>query len=73
VASILLILAVGVVLDLATPAGLSSPPLDAFRWAFGVQYLLWGVGAVQVLRYRNAARRRYAAEGAAVALPAAAA
>ncbi|SCL32504.1 Sugar phosphate permease [Micromonospora rhizosphaerae] len=73
VASIALVLAVGVVLDLATPAGRSTPPLDAFRWAFAVQYLLWGLGAVQVLRYRNAARRRYAAERAAAApVPAAA-
>ncbi|MCW3819258.1 MFS transporter [Micromonospora sp. DR5-3] len=70
VASILLILAVGVVLDLATPAGRGTPPLDAFRWAFAVQYLLWGLGAVQVLRYRNAARRRYAAEPTATAVPA---
>ncbi|WP_231605510.1 hypothetical protein [Micromonospora sp. HK10] len=70
VASILLILAVGVVLDLATPAGRDSPPLDAFRWAFAVQYLLWALGAVQVLRYRNAARRRYAAERSALALAA---
>ncbi|WP_319460755.1 MFS transporter [Micromonospora sp. RTP1Z1] len=69
VASIALVLAVGVVLDLATPAGRSTPPLDAFRWAFAVQYLLWGLGAVQVLRYRNAARRRYAAERAGVSVP----
>ncbi|MFR9779860.1 MFS transporter [Micromonospora sp. MS34] len=69
VASILLILAVGVVLDLATPTGRSTPPLAAFRWAFAVQYLLWALGAVQVLRYRNAARRRYAAERGAVAVP----
>ncbi|MGW5669048.1 MFS transporter [Micromonospora sp. NPDC003776] len=72
VASILLILAVGVVLDLATPAGRGTPPLAAFRWAFAVQYLLWALGAVQVLRYRNAARRRYAAERATVPVPAAA-
>ncbi|GAA4574460.1 MFS transporter [Micromonospora coerulea] len=70
VASIALILAVGVVLDLATPAGRSTPPLDAFRWAFAVQYLLWGLGAAQVLRYRNAARRRHAAERATAPVPA---
>jgi hypothetical protein len=58
VASIVLVLAIGVVLDLTTPAGASAPPLSAFRWAFAVQYLLWALGAVQVLRYRNAARRR---------------
>ncbi|OKI69685.1 MFS transporter [Micromonospora sp. CB01531] len=70
VASILLILAVGVVLDLATPAGRDTPPLDAFRWAFAVQYVLWGLGAVQVLRYRNATRRRQAAERTAAPVPA---
>ncbi|WFE65920.1 MFS transporter [Micromonospora sp. WMMD714] len=57
VASIVLVLAIGVVLDLTTPAGATAPPLAAFRWAFAVQYLLWALGAVQVLRYRNAARR----------------
>ncbi|MEU1604535.1 MFS transporter [Micromonospora matsumotoense] len=62
VASIVLVLAIGVVLDLTTPAGAGAPPLDAFRWAFAVQYLLWAVGAVQVLRYRNAARRRHAGD-----------
>ncbi|MEU7762119.1 MULTISPECIES: MFS transporter [Micromonospora] len=72
VASIALILAVGVVLDLATPAGRDAPPLSAFRWAFAVQFLLWALGAVQVLRYRNAARRRLAGERAAAAVPAAA-
>ncbi|MEH1100843.1 MFS transporter [Micromonospora sp. CPCC 205561] len=61
VASILLVLAVGVVLDLATPAGRTAPDLAAFRWAFAVQYVLWALGAVQVLRYRNAARRDAAA------------
>ncbi|MGS2616723.1 MFS transporter [Micromonospora sp. LZ34] len=70
VASITLVLAVGVVLDLATPAGRATPDLAAFRWAFAVQYLLWALGAVQVLRYRNAARRRLAAERAPVADPA---
>ncbi|MFG1954400.1 nitrate/nitrite transporter [Micromonospora sp. NPDC048830] len=57
VASIVLMLAVGVVLDLATPAGRPAPDLAAFRWAFAAQYALWALGAVQVLRYRNAARR----------------
>ncbi|WP_341715736.1 MFS transporter [Micromonospora sp. FIMYZ51] len=56
-ASIILVLSIGVVLDLATPAGQAAPDLNAFRWAFAVQYVLWAVGAVQVLRWRNAARR----------------
>jgi MFS family permease len=57
IASILLIIGIGVVLDVLTPAG-GSHQLSAFRWAFALQYVLWAVGAVQVLRYRNAARRR---------------
>ncbi|MFC3505735.1 nitrate/nitrite transporter [Micromonospora krabiensis] len=67
VASIVLVLAVGLVLDLATPAGRGTPDLAAFRWAFAVQYALWALGAVQVLRYRNAARRALAAETSAPA------
>jgi hypothetical protein len=70
-ASILLILGVGVMLDRLTPPGMHGPPLSAFRWAFALQYVLWTVGAVQVIRYRNAARRRMAAgDRGASALPA---
>ena len=58
IASILLILGIGAVLDLLTPAGAAGHPLSAFRWAFALQYLLWAVGAVQVVRYRNVTRRR---------------
>jgi len=56
-ASIAVIVAVGVVLDLLTPAGAAHPTLGAYRWALAVQYLMWLIGAVQVWRYRNAARR----------------
>jgi MFS family permease len=62
VASILLIVAVGVLLDLQTAPGADHPSLGAFRWAFAVQYVLWGVGAAQVYRYRRTTRRRVAAE-----------
>ncbi|MEV5769306.1 MFS transporter [Micromonospora sp. NPDC052213] len=68
-ASIVLVLAVGVVLDLATPAGRAAPDLAAFRWAFAVQYALWALGAVQVLRYRNATRREAAARARTPATP----
>ncbi|MER5454564.1 MFS transporter [Micromonospora sp. NPDC002389] len=57
VASITLVLTVGVVLDLVTPAGQAAPDLTAYRWAFSAQYVLWALGVVQVLRWRNAARR----------------
>ena len=60
-ASILLIVGIGVVLDLLTPAG-ATHALPAFRYAFALQYALWALGAVQVVRYRNAARRRLAAQ-----------
>jgi MFS family permease len=60
-ASILLIVGVGVVLDALTPAAAGSHySLHAFRWAFTLQYALWVIGVVQVVRYRNAARRRLA-------------
>ncbi|MER7169010.1 MFS transporter [Micromonospora sp. NPDC000207] len=62
VASIVIILAIGVVLDVAGGGG--PPTLDSFRWAFAMQYVLWAVGAVQVVRLRNAARRQVAAESA---------
>ncbi|MFY1702591.1 MFS transporter [Micromonospora sp. WMMA1923] len=61
VASIVLILAIGFVLDLTTPAGAANPALSSFRWAFAVQYLLWALGVVQVLRYRRVTRRQLAA------------
>ncbi len=63
-ASVLLIVAVGVVLERLTPAGAAHPPLSAFRAAFALQYLLWAVGLALVLRYRRQARRRLAAAGA---------
>jgi MFS family permease len=59
-ATILLIIGVGVTLDAVAPATGGHYPLSAFRWAFALQYLLWTVGVVQVLRYRRATRRRLA-------------
>jgi MFS family permease len=57
-ASITLIVGIGVILDVLTPAAAGTHyPLSAFRWAFALQYVLWAIGAVQVVRYRNAARR----------------
>jgi hypothetical protein len=57
-ASIVLIIGIGVVLDLLSPRGTRHYPLSAFRWAFALQYLLWALGAVQVLRLRRLTRRR---------------
>ncbi|MEV6924877.1 MFS transporter [Dactylosporangium sp. NPDC051485] len=68
VASIVLIVAIGVVLQLRTGPGAEHPSLGAFRWAFSLQYLLWGLGAVQVYRYRRTTRRRVAAEALRLAI-----
>lgn len=55
-ASLVLILAVGWILDWRTPGSGDSYTLDAFRWAFGFQYLLWALGLSQIWRYRKLAR-----------------
>ncbi|GAA2608735.1 MFS transporter [Dactylosporangium fulvum] len=62
VASIVLIVAIGVVLDVLTPAGAAHSSLGAFKVAFAVQYVLWAFGAAQVYRYRRTTRRRVARE-----------
>jgi sugar phosphate permease len=54
-ASLLTMALVGVVLDWREPAGTSSYGLGDFRVAMSVQYLFWGFGAVQILRYRHKA------------------
>ena len=51
---------IGIALDAHGGTGLS-----AYRWAFVVQYPVWIIGAVQVLRYRGMARRSRAARLAA--------
>ena len=58
-ASLLLVVGIGLVLDWRTPGGGADYPASAFRWAMSLQYLLWGVGLVQVVRYRRRARARF--------------
>jgi len=62
VASLTLILLVGVVLDSLTPHG-ATARLHAFRMAFLLQYVLWTVGLVGVVRGRRELRARLAAQG----------
>ena len=51
------VVAVGVVLDLLSAGGSEgSYTPEAFRWALAVQYVLWAVGAAQILRYRRRIR-----------------
>jgi MFS family permease len=63
VASLLTILAVGVVLDVLTPGSSTDYDLAAFRVAFAVQYVFWALGLVGVLRHRRQLRERLARDG----------
>jgi MFS family permease len=65
-ASLFLVVAIGLVLDWRTPGGGTDYPASAFRWAMSVQYLLWGVGLVQIVRYRRRTRARILEERASV-------
>ena len=57
IATLLAVALVGVVLDRVAPAGPSTWDVDAFRAAMAVQYPVWALGIVQVLRYRRRSRR----------------
>jgi hypothetical protein len=56
VASLITILLIGVVLDLLSSGGPASYSLNDFRVALSVQYLLWAVGLVGVVRTRRRLR-----------------
>jgi MFS family permease len=63
VASLLVALGVGVVLDAAGPGGFTP---EAFRAAWTVQYAVWAFAVVAVLVDRRRARRQLAARGVVV-------
>jgi sugar phosphate permease len=52
-ASLLTMGLVGVVLDLREPRGMAAYDLGDFRAGLSVQFLFWGFGIVQILRYRR--------------------
>lgn len=54
-ASLSTIALIGVVLDLREPRGASAYDLGDFKVALSVQYLVWALGAVQIVRYRRKA------------------
>ena len=56
IATLVLVLAIGWELDWQTPGGGSAYTAEAFRWAMALQYVLWAVGLVQIVRYRRRAR-----------------
>ncbi len=56
-ASLLLVISIGLILDWRTPGDGAVYGPSAFRWAMSAQYVLWAVGLTQVYRYRVRARR----------------
>jgi MFS family permease len=56
-ASLVLVVAIGLILDWRTPGDTMTYPPEAFRWAMSAQYVLWAIGLTQVYRYRARARR----------------
>jgi hypothetical protein len=65
VASLATILLIGVVLDLRAGGG-STYNLTDFKYAMSVQFIVWAIGTVWVLRSRALVRRRLAQQGVAV-------
>ena len=47
---------VGIVLDRVAPGGPSTWDVNAFRVAMTVQYPVWALGLVMILRFRRRAR-----------------
>lgn len=62
VASLILVIAIGLILDWRTPGSGNDYSPSAFRWAMSFQYVLWAVGLVQIWRYRIKIRRHLIAE-----------
>ena len=56
-ASLSTVTLIGIILDKVAPGGPSTYDVDTFRAAMSVQYLVWGAGVVQILRYRRKTRR----------------
>lgn len=62
IASLVLIVAIGLILDWRTPGAGTAYSPAAFRWAMSAQYVLWAIGLLQIWRYRAKTRRRLLAE-----------
>ena len=55
-ASLVLVIAIGLILDWRTPGSSTDYTHEAFVWAMSFQYVLWAIGLTQLLRYRRRAR-----------------
>lgn len=56
VASLSTVALIGIVLDRVAPGGPSTYTVQSFRVAMSVQYVVWAIGLVQILRFRRKAR-----------------
>lgn len=65
VATLLTMLGIGVVLDVLGD-GAASYTLEDFKAALAVQYVVWGAGALAIVRSRRRVRARMATEGVVV-------
>ena len=63
IAAGIVVFGVGLVLDLMTTGSSTDYTPGAFRAAMSVQYLLWGLGVMQIWRYRTQVRRLIGREG----------
>ncbi len=63
VASLLLVVAIGLVLDWRTPGTSTAYTPESFPLAMATQYVLWGVGLLQLWRWRRRTRTLIRAEG----------
>lgn len=62
VASLVLVIAIGLILDWRTPGASTDYTPSAFRWAMSFQYVLWALGIAQIWRYRVRTRAKVMAE-----------
>jgi len=60
VASVIMVLAIGLLLDAFTPGSSTDYSPRAYSLAMSVQFVGWVVGAIQILRYRRKARAHLA-------------
>lgn len=58
IAGLVLITAIGLILDALNSGGTSNYTPESFRWAMSSQYVLWTLGLIQLLRYRRRTRSR---------------
>ncbi|AXT86586.1 MFS transporter [Aeromicrobium sp. A1-2] len=62
VASLILVVAIGLILDWRTPGSSTAYSPSAFVWAMSFQYVLWALGVTQIWRYRVRTRAKIMAE-----------